>query len=127
MSKTHAENRFEKSRKRLAQVLKNLEEVVKDKIHETAINAKMIDVSDDIASSANARLIEQSSMIQNLNEEINNLQKNLSELGKETESLSEENKNLTAKFNKFQKECKKLVEEIEADIIKIEEVINNDN
>ena len=125
MAKTHAENRFEKSRKRLAQVLKNLEEVVKDKIHETAINAKMIDVSDDIASIANARLIEQSSMIQNLNEEINNLQKNLSELGKETETLNEENKNLTTKLNKFQKESKKLIESIEADIIKIEEVMHD--
>ncbi|OFW80490.1 MAG: hypothetical protein A2887_05140 [Alphaproteobacteria bacterium RIFCSPLOWO2_01_FULL_40_26] len=120
---TPAEIRFEKARKRLADMLKNLEEVIKEKLHEAAINS--IDISDN-EKGAQAWMIGQEGVIQNLNEEINNLQKSLSDLGKETEFLREKNQVLANKISKFRDEGKSLIEAIEADLLHIEEVIKND-
>lgn len=125
MSKTIAENRFEKSRKRLSQVLQNLEEVVKDKIHEASVNGRIINNSGAGLEAAHNRIIEQDAIIQNLNDEINDLQKNLSELGLEGEHLTQENKDLAKKLRNFQTNSSKIIAAIEADIIKIEEVMND--
>ncbi len=122
MSKPHAEIRFEKARKRLSEALKILEKTVKEKIHESSINATMIDVSSDETNSQ-AKLIEQSTTIQNLTSEINNLQKTLSDLGKETEFLNEKNKILSQKITEFRTKGSVLIEAIEADLLHIEEVI----
>ncbi len=125
MSKTHAEIKFEKSRKRLSAALKNLEEVVKEKLHEASINATMMSVSDDDSNSANARLVEQETMVQKLNSEINKLQKNLSDLGQETEFLREKNSHLATKIANFRTEQNNLIMAIEADLAHIEEAIKN--
>jgi predicted nucleic acid-binding Zn-ribbon protein len=125
MSKNPAAIRFEKARRHLAQTLRNIEEVVKDKIHETAMNSKMLDVSGESDGSSNNKLIEQNAIIQNLNEEINDLQKNLSELGEEGDTLSDENKDLAIKLQKLQKDSRQIIELIESDLIKIEEVVND--
>lgn len=120
-----AKLKFEQSRKRLSDTLKNLEEVVQDKIHETAIDSKMIDVSDDSSAAASAKVIEQEAVIQNLNEEINKLQKNLSELGNENEFLNEKAKVLGTKFNEFREQGKKLLDAIEVELASIEGAIND--
>jgi hypothetical protein len=125
MSKTIAEIRFEKSRKRLSQALQNLEEIVKDKIHEASVNGRIINNSSAGFEVANNRILEQDAIIQNLNSEINDLQKNLSELGAESESLEEENKILAKKLKTFQTNSEKIISAIEADLVKIEEVIND--
>lgn len=125
MSKTLSEIRFEKSRKRLSEVLRNLEEVVKEKIHETAIDSKMIDISDASNGSSRAQIIEQAAVIQNLNYEINKLQKNLSELGNEGEFLSEKNKLLGERIQELRTQSKILIDAIEADLLQVEETIND--
>ncbi len=125
MSKTLSEIRFEKSRKRLSEVLRNLEEVVKEKIHETAIDSKMIDISDASNGSSRAQIIEQAAVIQNLNYEINKLQKNLSELGNEGEFLSEKNKLLGERIQELRTQSKILIDAIEADLLQVEEAIND--
>lgn len=122
---TEAKIRFEKSRKRLSEVLRNLEEVVKDKIHETAIDSKMIDVSDDLSSSAQAKVIEQEAVIQNLNEEINKLQKNLSDLGNENEFLNDKSKILGKKFDELRNTGRNLLDAIDVELAAIEEAIND--
>lgn len=125
MSKSSSEIRFEKSRKRLSEVLKNLEEVVKEKIHETALDSKMIDISDRNNESSRGQIIEQAAVIQNLNSEINKLQKNLSDLGNESEFLSEKNKVLGQRIQELRTQSKSLIDAIEADLLHIEEAIND--
>ena len=104
MTELVAEIRFEKARERLSEALKNLEEVVKKKFHEEAIYSRMIDGDNNGYSVSQSRMIEQSQIIQNLNSEINNLQKNLSELGKETDFLREKNEMLIRKITKMKAE-----------------------
>lgn len=125
MSKSASEIRFEKSRKRLSEVLKNLEEVVKEKIHETALDSKMIDISDRNNESSRGQIIEQAAVIQNLNSEINKLQKNLSDLGSESEFLTEKNKLLGERIQELRTQSKSLIDAIEADLLHIEEAIND--
>jgi len=126
MSKNAAEIRFENARKRLSTALKELENVMKEKLHESAIEARMIDRDEDGGSSHHAKLIEQSTIIENLNSEINNLQKNLLEVGKQSDFLNEKNKVLGEKLGKFRERGASLVEAIEADIARIAEVIKNE-
>lgn len=125
MTGAPAEIRFEKARKRLSLLLKNLEEVVKEKLHETAINAKMIDIAGNTGDGQQAILIEQQAIIQNLNAEINSLQKNLADLGRETEFLHERNKALAQKISYLRNEGKSLFEAIESDLVRVEEIIKN--
>lgn len=125
MAQTHAEIRFEKARKRLSGALKNLEEVVKEKLHEASINATMISVSDDGDSAAHAKTVEQETIIQKLQSEINNLQNGLSDLGKENEFLNDRSKAMGSKISEFREKTSSLVEAIEADLLHIEEVLEN--
>ena len=69
MSKTPAEFRFEKARQRLSHALENLEDAMKRKLHEEAIESRMIGAAD----SAAATVMEQEIIIQNLTLEVNNL------------------------------------------------------
>lgn len=122
--KTHAEIRFETARKRLSESLKNLESTVKEKFHQAVIDSRMLDVAED---SEDSQAITQSTIIQNLNHEINKLQKNFSDLGKETEFLNEQNKVLSKKITETRAEKNSLVKAIEADLLKIEEIINEED
>jgi 5-methylcytosine-specific restriction endonuclease McrBC regulatory subunit McrC len=126
MSKTHAEIRFEAARKRLSESLKNLERVVKEKLHQAATESRMLKVGSSEEDSE-SKLLQQAGIIQNLNSEINNLQKNLSELGKETEFLNEQNKALGGKITAFRSEKNSLIDAIEADLWRIEEIITNED
>lgn len=123
--KSAAETKFETARKRLSDALRNLEEVMKQKLHDAAVESKMIDVSED-DSHTQAKIIEQETVIQNLNSEINNLQRNLSDLGKEAEFLDRKNKNLSEKFSELKEQGAGLIEAIESDLLKIEEIISEE-
>lgn len=118
MSKSIAEIRFEKARKRLSLALKELEEVTKNKLHDTAMESRMVEGGKESA--------EQATMIQNLNLEINNLQQNLLNLGHEVEFLNEKNKVLGQRMNKLRKSNLSFVEAIEADLVRIEEVMKQE-
>lgn len=125
MSKTHSEIRFDKARKKLSDAFKNLEDVMKQKLHEAAIQSTMIGASENDVGGRQAQIVEQLATIQSLNLEINNLQKNLINAGNETDFLNEKNKFLAEKFSKLQKESLCFIEAIETDIALIEEVIKN--
>lgn len=119
MEKTHADIRFEKARKRLTHALENLEDVMKKKLHEEAIESRMIGVSND----AEATIIEQSITIQNLTLEVNSLQQALSELGRETEFLNTKNKIFAEKLAAIRKNQLGFIEAIESDLVKISAAI----
>lgn len=126
MTKTHAEIRFEKARKKLSESLQNLEDIIKNKLHETAIQSKMIDVSAHDIENNQAIIVEQANTIQNLSHEINNLQENLLQVGKETEFLNEKNRVFAERLESFRKYQAQAVEAIEVDLARIEEIINNE-
>ena len=126
MTKTHAEIRFEKARKKLSESLQNLEDIIKNKLHETAIQSKMIDVSAHDIENNQAMIVEQANTIQNLSHEINNLQENLLQVGKETEFLNEKNRVFAERLESFRKYQQQAIEAIEIDLTRIEEIINNE-
>lgn len=126
MTKTHAEIRFEKARKKLSESLQNLEDIIKNKLHETAIQSKMIDVSANDIENNQAMILEQANTIQNLSHEINNLQQNLLQVGKETEFLNEKNRVFAERLKIFGKYQAQAIEAIEVDLTRIEEIINNE-
>jgi hypothetical protein len=126
MTKNHAEIRFEKARKKLSESLQNLEDIIKNKLHETAIQSKMIDVSAHDIENNQAMIVEQANTIQNLSHEINNLQENLLQVGKETEFLNEKNRVFAERLESFRKYQAQAVEAIEVDLARIEEIINNE-
>jgi hypothetical protein len=122
MSQTHAEVRFEKARKRLSLSLKNLEDVMKKKLHEEAIESRMISSH----SESSTKIVEQSITIQNLTLEVNNLQNSLSELGRETEFLNVRNKIFAEKLKSIRAAQLGLIEEVENDLAKISDAIKSE-
>ena len=126
MKNSSTELRFDNARKRLADALKGLEESVKKKLHEGALGLKMLDVGHENFDSTQAKLIEQAVTIENLNSEINNLQKNLSVLGRDTEFMNTKNKLFAEKINETRNQQATLIAAIEADLAQIEAVITNE-
>ncbi len=126
MSKTPAEIRFEKSRKKLSTALKELDAAIQKKLHEGAIETKIMDIGNEEDSEARAKIIEQSETISNLNSEINALQKNLSILGRESEFLHIKNKIFAEKLAAIRNQQSTLIEEIEADLVMIESIIKTE-
>lgn len=126
MTKSQAEIKFENSKKLLANNLKNLEEITKNKINEASLNAKIIASKSYSNSDLQTKILEQETIIYRLNCEINNLQNNLSQLGDEIENLREEKNNLSQKLKKISEKNEKIYTEINDDILEIEKLINHD-
>ncbi len=125
MTKSIAETRFEKARQRLSDALLQLEEVIKDKLHESSqIQARIGGYNDSGAMDQQVRIIEQSVTIQNLISEMNNLQKTLVEIEKETDFTRERNTFLTKKMSEIYDQNHVLINAIESDLTRLEEVIN---
>ena len=120
MTKISAELKFEKSRKRLASALKNLEEVIKFKISETAIQSRAIGFED---SGYQTKFSEQTFAIQSLGKEVNYLQKTLSDLGKELEFTKTQNQIFGEKMKQIRSEATHLADVIELDLTRIEELL----
>lgn len=117
-------SKFDQSRKRLSDVLKNLENVVKDKIHEASLNAEILGVnSNEHCDKTHAQFIEQTAAINNLQAEVNRLQNELAYLGQEAEFLRESNKTLKEEIENFRQKRDDLVQEIEVDLTMIHEAI----
>lgn len=121
MSKQGFEIRFDKARTRMNGLLKELEKTIADKLHETSLQSKILQNSSS-DKALNANNIEQLAAIQNLSEEINRLQKSLAEISKDNDALLEENKNL----QKFRTQGSTLIEAIESDLVRIEEIITGE-
>ena len=122
MSEISAEKKFENSRKKLSNTLKNLEEIIKDKIQQSAIENKMLDESSSTKPIAN---LDQKLTIENQNKEITRLTQMLNDLEKETEFLREKNKILTQKILHFRNQASNIVDAVQNDIIKIEDILKN--
>ncbi len=119
---SQAQKRFEEARERLAGALKTLEQIIISKIHETSIAAKMS--SDDNGDAAlYGKLSEQEVTIRNLNHEINKIHKAMEEIGRESEFSKEKNSFFADKLFKFKSQGSSLIQAIEADLIKIQEII----
>ncbi len=122
MSKTPAEFRFEKARQRLSHALENLEDAMKRKLHEEAIESRMIGAAD----SAAATVMEQEIIIQNLTLEVNNLQQSLSDLGRETEFSNVKNKIFAEKLAAIRDQQMSLIAAVESDLAKIAQAIKDE-
>ncbi len=125
MAKSSSETRFEEARKKLANAFRDLEEEIKTKLHETIVQARMLNASKD-SDSSNSLILEHESTIQILTSEINKLQESLSDLGKESEFLREKNKALNNKIENNRKSNLALIETIELDLTRIEALINQE-
>jgi hypothetical protein len=125
MSKNFAETRLKKARSKLFSTIDNLEYLVQRKVKESTIQAKMIDVSEEYDSDLKMKIVEQDATIENLNSEINNLQRELERAGVEIEFLNERNKIAIEKMTKMQNRAKQIIEEIESDLVKISDTINH--
>jgi predicted RNase H-like nuclease (RuvC/YqgF family) len=126
MTSKNSANKFDKARDRLSLSLQNLENTIKEKLHEAAIQSKLIDVSKNDLSHSQSIIVEQTNTIQNLNHEINNLQNNMVEMSKEIEFLNEKNQVIAQRMKESQKQQKSLLEAIEKDLLAIEELINDE-
>jgi predicted nucleic acid-binding Zn-ribbon protein len=120
--KTVAGNRFESARKRLSDALHDLEKILKQKIHQAAIESRIIN-HNETGARLETKVFEQAAMIQTLNQEINNLQKLLSDLGGEIEFISEKNKIISKKTEDFRIQGPNLIKAIESDIARIEDLL----
>lgn len=118
--KNNAQQKFENSRRQLTKSLKNLEEIIKEKIHESAIATRMLDES---STPNSMKSVEQNIALENQNKEINNLQKTISELQNELEFLREKNKILTQKILHYRNQAGTVLEAVQNDILKIEEIL----
>lgn len=125
MTKSNTKNRFEKARKDLSEALNALEDSVKQALHDHAQQSRMIGISDNDAQKNQTTIIEQSTIIEHLNKEINNLQNNLSDLGNENDFLGKESKAMISKMNNCENKQEKLIALIESDLIRIEELIKD--
>jgi len=126
MISKNSELRFDKARTRLSLALQNLENTVKEKLHEEAIQSRLIETSTNDIAHNQSIIVEQTNTIQSLNHEINALQKNLKDLSHENEFLNEKARTMAQRMRDTQEQQKKLIEVIEMDLFKIEEIINNE-
>jgi hypothetical protein len=111
--------RFDRSRKNLSAALKQLEDVIRNKIKDSHSHDLNISDSEEI----DAAIIEKNAIITKLSDEVNRLQHELSELGKEAEFLKESNKALWQKIENFNRQKKSLVEAIAIDLKEIKNSI----
>ncbi len=107
-----AVDRFNQSEERLDKALKNLEEVILNKVE------ALQDLADHTDNITNTDL-EKLSNIDNLNNEINNLQESLAEIGAENEALIAQNKILNQKITNFKNHLPEIIAEIESDLSNI--------
>lgn len=126
MSGKNSEHRFNKARDRLSSALENLENIVKEKLHEAAIQNNLINSISDDFNSDQGIVAQQANTIQNLTNEINNLQKNLVEMSKEIEFLNEKSLTIAKRSDDSRNQSKLLVEDIEKDLIRITKLINDE-
>ena len=124
MSQT-AQKKFIEARDRLATSLKNLEEVIIEKIQENSMSSKMLDAVDGDESSLRVKILEQLVIIENLSDELNKVQKITSEINKENDFLKDKNRFFADKIFKFKTQGSSLTQAIETDLVRIKEIIKN--
>lgn len=124
-SKTNSEKKFEAARTKLAEALENLEKITIEKLHETSLHSNMFNIEGD-EKSIKSRIIEQTATIQNLNLELNNLQKTISKISDENEALEEQNQSLLKKINQLRSSSASIIDNIEFDLNQISKIITKE-
>jgi cell division protein FtsB len=125
MSKTNSEKSFEDSRAKLAEALENLEKITIEKLHETSLHSNMFNIEGN-EKSIKSRIVEQTATIQNLNIELNNLQKTISKLSTENETLEEQNQSLLKRINQLRSSSANIIDDIESDLNQISKIITKE-
>lgn len=120
-----AQTKFEEARNKLSDALKRLEESALAKIQETSLSSQMLDAVEGDETSLRVRVLEQSAIIQKLNEEINKIQKNSSEIEKENDFFKDKNRFFADKIFKFKTQGSSLVQSVEQDLLRVKEIIKS--
>lgn len=123
MSNENFQKKFDLAFKKLANALENLEKTTIDKLHETSLHSSVLSISGD-EHSIRSKIVEQNAIIQNLNDEINKLQKNILTITTENENLNEQNESLLKRINQLRSNSADLIDDIESDLIKISKIIS---
>jgi len=119
------QKKFDEAREKLAAALQNLEEVTIAKIHETSKNSLIMQGAEGDESSLRVKIFEQSTIISNLSDELNKIQKTTNETSKENDFLKDKNKLFADKVLRFKTQGSSFIEAIESDLSKIKEIIKN--
>ncbi len=114
---------FELEQEKIYSTLEYLEQVILDKLHETSVSSTMLKASENDEKSIKSTNIQQANIIQNLNIEVNRLQKTVAKLTEENEFLTSQNESLLKKINKLRSESENIIDNIENDLIKISKLI----
>ncbi|MBU6338624.1 MAG: hypothetical protein KGQ36_01430 [Rickettsiales bacterium] len=122
MSNENFQKKFDIAFRKLTDALENLENTAIDKLHETSLHSSVLSISGD-EHSIKGRIVEQNAIIQNLNDEINKLQKNILTITAENENLTTQNESLLKKINQLRSDSADLIDDIESDLIKISKII----
>lgn len=117
MSQQDFEIRFNQARLRLNSSLKDLEKAIDQKLLNAA-EARGLGLEDEKS--------EQIILIQNLKKEVNDLHKSLARLHLEKDSLLKKNVALSSNFNKFRSDGLSLIDAIESDLVKIENIVEGE-
>lgn len=123
MSHQTSEMRFTSARHKLSNSLKELEKTVIGKLQEISLNNQIIDATEISEHSLRTTTIDQAATIEKLHNELNNLQKTLADAGKESEFFIEKHKILADKFSQFRAQSLSLLDAVEADLLRISEII----
>lgn len=118
-----SKQRFLEAKAKLVEALHRIEECATAKIEEVIQNSEMFNNQNKDAVLLSAKVIEQNSLIENLNQEINSIQSAMEEMGKETEFLKEKNNFFADKMFKFKSQGSNLINAIESDLTRIKEIV----
>ncbi len=126
MKNNASQNRFENARKNLSDALLNLEKIVKNKLHESIIQTRIVGANEIDESGSKAASIQKDEIITNLNLEINSLQQTIADIGIETEFLNEKNKIFAERIGIARKKSESLIKNVEAELLRIETLIKDE-
>jgi hypothetical protein len=125
MLKISAQLKFETSRKKLSQALKNLDATLQEKLKETA-NQNLLATNSRGFSDEKVKIAEQETTIFNLTKELERLQESLLNADKEIDFNKEKNRALKKKLDEFLANQAKIVASVETDIARLERLIEGE-
>lgn len=125
MLKISAQLKFETSRKKLSQALKNLDATLQEKLKETA-NQNLLATNSRGFNDERVKIAEQETAIFNLTKELERLQNSLLAADKEIDFNKEKHRALKKKLDEFLGEQAKIVLSVETDLARLERLIEGE-
>lgn len=120
---SNSKQRFLEAKTKLVEALQRLESSSIEKLEEIIQHSEAFSGQNKDAVLLSAKVIEQNSIIENLNQEINSIHKAMEEMGRETEHLKEKNNFFADKMFKFKSQGTHLIHAVESDLMRIKEII----